>query len=179
MTSGNGATIIDLSVSHLDKEALVASFDDDPDLKSSLEAATVLILPTHLGPEHDGPVFPSATQEIFHRLRDGLKETAVVDAAIRDEDYVEYRYRSDAILIPALFVGTVVLLPMVVNILSSYIYDHLRNRGKKGDDAHVECDIHFVNEEKGIQSCFRYKGPATTFEKVALKSLGDDQSDDC
>ena len=179
MSSENMAAVVDLSVSYLDKEALVASFDDDPDLQSSLRAATVLILPTHLGPEHEGPVFPSATQDIFHRLRDGLADTAIVDAAIRDEEYVEYRYRSDAILLPALFIATTILLPGVVNIVSNYIYDHLRNRGKKAEDSHVECEIHFINEKSGIQSCFKYKGPADTFERVVLKSIGDDESHDC
>ena len=82
MSSENRAAIVALSVSYLDKDALVDSFDDDPNFQSSLKAATVLILPTHLGPEHEGPVFPSVTQDIFHRLRDGLADTAIVDAAM-------------------------------------------------------------------------------------------------
>ena len=178
MSSEKRATTIDLLTSCLDMDALVQSFDSEPDLQSSLKAATVLILPSHLGSEHEGPVFPSTTQDIFHGLRDGLADTAIVDAAIRDEDYTEYRFRTDTILLPVLFIATQVLLPIVINILSNYIDGHLRNRGKQKEDSDVESEIHFIDEKRGIQLCLKYKGPADAFERVALKSLRDNESHD-
>ena len=178
MSSESKATIVDLSTSCLDMDALVQSFDSEPDLQSSLKAATVLILPTHLGSEHEGPVFPSTTQDIFHALRDGLADTAIVDAAIRDEDYAEYRFRSDTILLPMLFIATKVLLPTVINILSNYIYDHLRNLGKQREDSVVEAEIHSIDEKRGLQTCFKYKGPADVFERIASKTLLDNESHD-
>ena len=178
MSSESRATTVDLSASYLDMDVLVQSFDSEPDLQSSLKAAAVLILPTHLGSEHEGPVFPGTTQDILHRLRDGLAGTAIVDAAIRDEEYAEYRFRSDTILLPALFVATTLLLPTVINILSSYIYDHLANRGKQREDSDVESEIHFTDEKRGMQLCFKYKGPADAFERVALQSLRDSEPHD-
>ena len=178
MSSESRATIVDLSTSYLDMDVLVQTFHSEPDLQSSIEAATVLILPTHLGSEHEGPVFPSTTQDIFHRLRDGLADTATVDVAIRDEEYAEYRFRSDTIPLPVLFMATTIVLPTVINILSDYIYDHLRNRRKQREDSNVESEIHFIDEKRGIQRCLKYKGPAEAFQRVALKTLRDSESHD-
>ncbi len=178
MSSDSRAPVVDLSTSCLDIDALVQSLGSEPDFQSSLRAATVLLLPTHLGSEHEGPVFPSTTQDIFHGLRDGLADTAVVDAAIRDEDYAEYSFRSDTILLPVLFVAKSLILPIVITILSNYIYNHLRNHGNKREDTAVESEIHFIDEKRGRQLRFKYKGPAGAFERVALKSLGEDESHD-
>ena len=168
----------EISISGLDKNALLSSFDNYPDFKRGLQAASVLILPTHLGPEHQGPVFPATTHEVFHRLRDELDGDVIVDAAIRDEDYTEYRYRSDAIILPVLFVAKAVLLPLVIGVLANYISDCVKNRGKRRGDSTVESEIHLVDEKKGTQSCFKYNGPAETFERVALRMLEDAEPTD-
>ena len=167
----SGASV-DWSVSKLDVEALVASLGDDPELQNNLQAASVLIIPTDIGREHEGPVFPNTTREVYQRLREELDESAIVEAAVRDEDYEEFLFHSDDIILPVLFIAREILVPVVVSILASYIYDRLRKRGEQSAKSTVKSKIHVMRRNQDPM-LIEYDGPAETFERSFLQILRD------
>ncbi len=119
--SGESSSV-QVSESTLDMNDLLAPLDTEPAFKTRLRDAAVLVIPTDLRPEYDGPVFPDTTREVFRRLQEGLEDTATVDALVKDEDYVEYQYNSEQIQLPVLLVHSAVV-SFVINILASYVYD--------------------------------------------------------
>ena len=160
---------IQIAISSFDLGSLLASFDGYPDFRAELQSAEVLIIPSFLDPEYDGPVFPGTTSQVFRMLKNGLDGQAVVDAAIRDEDYLEFEFLSADIIFPAIFVAKEAFLPLIINILASYLYAHISSRERRVA-AQVKSEIHF-DTEQGRRLHIKYEGPADQFERIALKSI--------
>ena len=165
---------IEIVASSLDIDSILASFPDDTVLDESVRSASVLIVPTDLDSEYEGPAFPLRTREIYRYLRAGLAEKGTVEVAVRDEDFREFEYRSDTLIFPIIFVSSHILLPLVVDLLGTYIYDKLKSRIGSDASGRVKSEIHFT-DPSGTQVSFKYDGSASTYEKVTaghLRELG-------
>ena len=167
MEEPNSTPLIEISASTLDIDAIVASFADDTALKESVRCASVLIVPTDLGSEYEGPAFPLSTREIFKLLRAGFDEKGTVEVAVKDDDFKPFDYRSDWLTIPTLYISSHVLVPLTVTLLGAYIYDRFKNRNKAGT---VKSEIHFT-DPAGAQIHWKYDGPSSTYEKESLAQL--------
>ncbi len=170
---------IKVSASELDIDALIASLDSDgePELRDSLQNASVLIIPSDLRPEYEGPAFPEISHEVLEHLKDGLRDHTRVEAAASDEDYAEFSYRSEDIILPTLCVVDRFLLPIVLSCLASFIYDRLKRRGCPEAEGRVKCDVHFFKSRDETRlSLIRYDGPADTFERAISQALQDSES---
>ena len=111
ITPGDNSSV-EVSESTLAIDELVASFEGDTEFEHNLQTATVLIVPSNLGPEHKGPAFPQGTRDVFFVLRERLGDGASVEAAVREEDYVEFAFHSDEIILPIVFFASTVLMPL-------------------------------------------------------------------
>ena len=171
MEDQNNTRLIEISASSLDIDAIPASFADDAGLSKSLRFSSVFIVPTDLGSEYEGPVFPLSTREILRHLRTGFAEKASVEVAVRDEDYKEFDYRSDSLMIlPVLYISSHILVPLAVSLLGAYIYDKFKNRRGANASVIVKSEIHFI-DPSGAQVNFKYEGAASTYEKVSIDHL--------
>ena len=170
MDCQNNTPSIDISASSLNIDAIVASFADDPELNESLRSASVVIVPTDLGSEYEGPAFPSSTRELFRLLRKGFATKATVEVAVRDEDFREFDYRSDCLILPILYISSQFWVPLAINILGAYVYDKFKNRLGSNASRTVKSEIHFT-EPSGTQITFKYEGSASTYEKVSADHL--------
>ena len=168
MAAMDGAHI-QITMSPFDLGSLLASFDGYPDFRAELQSAEVLIIPSFLDQEYDGPVFPGTTSQVFRMLKNGLAGLAVVDAAIRDEEYVEFEFLAADIILPAIFVAKEAFLPLIINILASYLYAHVSSRSRRAA-TQVKGEIHF-DTEQGSRLHIKYEGPADQFERIAMKSI--------
>ena len=168
---------IKVSASTLDIDALIESLDCDnePGLRESLQNASVLIIPTDLQPEYDGPAFPETTLWILDYLRERLGDTATVDAVAKDEDYAEFAYRSEDIFLPHVFVASEVLVPLVVSLLGSFVYDLVNRRRDQRIQSHVNSEIYYKDGAGKILS-IKYDGPADTYERTISRALPDSSS---
>lgn len=172
MSEQHESPTVRISQSSFDLDSLVASFDDDPELKNNLQMADVVILPTDLSPEYEGPAFPISTHGVFQRLRRELGDGATVEAAVSEEDWAEFEYRSETdIILPALYVAEKVLLPLVIGILASFIHDHLKGRKGQPSDYKVKSKFHFKRTPHDVVLDAEYDGPADTFERVTKEQL--------
>ena len=159
-----------VSASELDLDALLAMYHNHPKFQDNLKKAAVLLLPTDLLPEYEGPVFPTTTPEVLRVLSENLDDEVTVDAAVLDEEYIEFEYRSEMVILPVVFVANAVLLPLVVNILGSYIFDRLKSRRVPASDATVRSQLHYERPDGG-KFFLQYEGPAETFERVVLEKI--------
>ena len=174
---GRDSSSIKLSASPLDLDALIASLDGDSKLKDSLQNASVLIVPSDLRPEFDGPAFPEISHEVLVHLREGLGDYTIVEAAAAEEDYTEFSYRSEEIFLPVLCVVDRLILPVVISCLASFINDRFRRRGCSAAEGRVKCDVHFFRSRDETRlSLLNYDGPADTFERALSQALQDSES---
>ena len=170
--NNNDSPSVQTSASELDINKLFEGFNNDPSFKSELQTASVLLIPSDLKPEYEGPVFPTSTREVFGRLSRELDGQAIVNATVKDEDYFEFEYRSEDILLPIIFVANSVLLPLVITVLGSFLYDCLKRPNGEKAEGTVKSELHFVTGDEE-QLHFKYEGPADTFERIALQKLQD------
>ena len=166
----NDAHVASVESSALNSDALIASFADDVELSSSLLSASVLIVPTDLGTQHTGPVFPETTKSIFEILKSGLAGKAHVEAAVREEEYTEFAYRSECIILPVLYFASHVIVPLAINLIASHIYDKFKNKSSSSSNNQVKSEIHFTTP-KGAKVNFKYEGPTSSYEKVTTEHL--------
>ena len=171
-THGDGSST-QLKESALAIGTLMASFDDDPDLKDSLQSAAIILVPTDLKPKHDVTAFPETTLEVFQLLQQGLNGQSTVEVAITDEDYREFQYRSESIILPVVFVLKEMVSSLAISIMASYVRDRIKVN-RYSDDVKVDSELH-VRRENGTQIHLTYEGPAATYERVMLQLLNDGQ----
>lgn len=163
---------INVSAVTLDIDAFIANVGSDPELKESLQNASVLILPTDLRPQHDGPAFPEITFEVLEYLQEQLGDTASVEALADDNNCPEIAYRSDDVFLPLIFVAKEVLVPLVVPLLNSFLMELMSRRRRHRSELNVESEIFYTNEAGKVFS-IKYSGPADTYEQVVLQCLHD------
>ena len=166
MSAQQSSPYVQITESFLDIGYYLTSVQDDPKLYETVLAADLLILPTDLSSEDAGYAYPAGTPLLFEAFQEQLAGKAIVEAPVRDEDYSEFAYYSEDILLPILFVAKEALLPIVVNIIASFIRDKLAST----NDATVKSELHFRNAH-GIQWMLNYDGPASTYERVVSDLL--------
>ena len=159
-----------VSTSSLAIDELIASFEENVTFRNTLKEADVLLVPTDLRPQYDSPVFPITTRTVFKRLQEGLGESLMVEAAVLDNDYFEYEYRSEQIILPVLFVAQHVLVPLVVDLIVLYIHDILASRGNTNLDITVQSEFHF-KDASGKQLSLKYDGPADVYERTLSQHI--------
>lgn len=75
------------------------------------------------------------------------------------------------IWLPVIRIAELVLLPVVLNLISSYIFDKIK--GKEHDKPQVDVDIMIDKGKRNVK--IHYRGDATTFkesfEKIDINSL--------
>lgn len=162
---------LSISPSLLDVSTLLRPFQSDPAFMSQLEQAGVLIVPTNVGGDRKIFAFPATTRDVYDYLRSSLKSQTSVEAAVRDEDYREYEFHSDQIIVPILWVSENLLLPLVVNLIATYVYNKLSNQGDLRGKR-VKAEFLYKNPN-GKQVSLKYDGPVETFERVTLQSLSE------
>lgn len=90
---------------------------------------------------------------------------------LADSDIQVRSLHSFDIWMPVIWIASEILLPFVVNMVSSYIYDKLKGREKEEAKVDVTFIVKRENEEKTIH----YSGDAKTFkesfEKIDLNNM--------
>ena len=175
MDNGGNDILISITPSNVDLDVLTATFDDHPRFQVSLKQAAILILPTDLRPEYEGSAFPSGTTEVFSFLSENLNDQFTLEAAVLDEDYMEFEYRSETIILPEISIAHAVLLPLVVNLLGTFITKLIQDRRSSKSESKVKCQLHFEGAS-GEKLSLDYEGPADTFERIVLQEINSQES---
>ena len=172
MNEQNDTPSIAVSVSMFDIGAIATQFGDDGALEHSIRSAAVVILPTDLGFDNVGPAFPFETRELFRRLSESFSGKWTAEVAAREVDYFEFDFRSDSIIIPTLYIGSQIALPIVLNVISSFIHDKIGYWRNANSSGTAEGEL-YVEKPDGTKVWCRYKGPASTLEQITKHISGD------
>lgn len=136
-----------------------------PPLGELLRTADILLVPTDFGEEHSGGYFPESTPVVLQHLRSRLPSETTVEAAVDDDEYAEYAYRSADLILPALVIqGQQVVSGVVISILTDFIRSHF-DRWPRSGTTYVRAEIH-TQAPDGRGFDIRYHGPPETFERV-------------
>ncbi|MFP3356274.1 hypothetical protein R0K17_02835 [Planococcus sp. SIMBA_143] len=137
-------------------------------LEETLKKANFLLLPHEEFKSTTNPVFPEQTMEFYNFVNSFDSNNLIGDICISDEDYAELELHTDLITLATIII-TSGILPVTINLISSYLDRKIQERGNK-NDLKVKVNITVVDE--GKSTSISYEGDADKFEKT-LKSAKD------
>jgi len=159
------------------KEVAVADgkykFEDiyhQPFVKSQIlkkiRQADILILPYENFRGRTEYLFPEDTYAFFDYLSEQLKETGlVIEICSTDEEYKELELHADVINIADIILNYTIL-PLVINLVSNYLYDKLKKYNRKN----INTNINLTVEKNGRSKKIHYEGSIENFVEV-MKSI--------
>lgn len=121
-----------------------------------IKRANLLLIPTENFREHRGVFFPEITEEFFYYIKETKTEDVRVDIACSDEELEKLELHSACIIIPSIVVSGIIL-PIIINIISSFLYDKAKSHNRKPEELSAEINI--VVQEGKISRQITYKGP--------------------
>jgi hypothetical protein len=128
--------------------------------KLNLENADILIVPVEGIRDIEYPLFPVKTEDVLSYFRKNLDEKTAIDICIEEKDYKELALHYDLINI-ATFIVSSVVLPMFVNILSSYIDERIKNNSDRA------IRVSFIVQKKSSDSIkVTYEGKPEYFRNT-------------
>ena len=123
---------------------------------SDIKNANLLLIPEEDHNRYNQPVFPELTSEFWDYLKNNAPEEIISDIAISDEDFNKLELHSATIIV-ATFIVTSIVLPLTINLVSSYLYDKAKQMHRKEDELSAEINIIVQNGSESKQ--ISYKGP--------------------
>lgn len=133
-------------------------------IRPQLLSKDILLIPDEGFRGLDSPVFPVRTEDVFNYLKKQLPEDLSIDICIEDKDYKEVALHADLTIISTAIV-TAIALPVLVNVLSTYI----NNKLFKPESSNVKMSIIVIKDDS---NAFKvdYEGPAKDFSKISEKT---------
>lgn len=125
----------------------------------NIEKANLLILPNYYDSEEKEVFFPETTNEFFDYIQKSNSEDDLIcDIAISEENYYKIEKHSALIDIATVLV-TSGLLPVAINMISSFLYDLVKKhrRAPKETSAKVTILAEQTKNKKTIK--INYEGP--------------------
>ena len=136
-------------------------------LRDQLLRANVLLVPIEGFRERTDPMFPQGTEELLQFLRESPDEDIKVDICIEDQDYRELALHFD-LLVLAGAVVTLVVAPVVADLISEYIKRHL---GSREPEAIVKSELIVYDEISGRSVRLSYEGPASAYRDTMANAI--------
>lgn len=131
-----------------------------PGHEDALQAADVLIVPLKDFRQGVPVAFHQDTPALFRYLASELGDLKV-EICSSEEEYVEVSLHSKSFRLSGMVV-TYVVAPLLINLLSSYIYDHLKAQPKDSVEVGLIVEDHECKAFK-----FEFKGEAKDFHLLA------------
>lgn len=136
-----------------------------PELKKKLEKASILVVPQEGFRDHQGPVFPVKTEELFSFLRERAPKGVEVDICIEDADYRELALH-DATIIIGTFLVMSLAVPVAKDMISEYLKRRIFGKPKNNDIVRFRMLIDESDQGRSRTLDVSYDGPASQFDKL-------------
>ncbi|OES45384.1 hypothetical protein [Domibacillus iocasae] len=128
--------------------------------EQEIKQANLLLIPYPSFRDFDKPVFPEETQRFLDFLKEQQNESLKPDIVISDDEYRELELHADLVTLPLLILDKVVV-PLVVGLITSYIYEKKRVRKT---ELKLKVTMTVVDGEKS--KTLSYEGDADQFENT-------------
>ena len=124
-----------------------------------IKNANVLIIPNEKFKEEDTLVFAENTRELFDFLKENSNKL-ITDIAISDDDFQFVELHSAVIEIATIIVQSCVF-SILINVLSSFIYDQVKKCHRNREDTSVHVEIIVEEKKRKKTKKIKYKGPVS------------------
>lgn len=138
--------------------------------------ANCLILPYEHFREGVDYCFSEYAHEVLQYAKDNPNGRIVMDIAATDETYKVIELHA-VLLQVGIFLATSVVLPLVVGLVTNYVYDKIKSLHQNEEDVNVR--VTFISElPDGTSKQLNYDGPADQLSTITaeLKKLADSGS---
>lgn len=148
------------------KEYIPTEYLDD------IKKANLLIIPNENFRDEGDVLFPETTREFFDFIREFPNDEIIADIAISDEDFKRIELHSAVIEVAPIIVQTIVL-PIALNIISSFLYDLAKKYRRKPEDTSAKVQI--ITEETATKKSKKitYEGPVSGIKEVLDQAAKD------
>ena len=147
-----------------DKAYIPREYEDD------IRKANLLILPEESFREEEGLFFPETTREFFEYMKASEAPELITDIAVSDEDFQKIELHASIIEVATIIIKDYVF-PVVLNLVSSFLYDLVKKYHRSPDDTSADVKIIVEETKRKKSKKIIYKGPVSgvkdTLEKVA------------
>lgn len=131
--------------------------------QTKIAAANVLIVPERDFREGIKYVFFQDTIKLLNFLQAGLEGQLTVEICANDDEYLEISLHSATFRISKIFLN-IAVAPLVVGLLTNYIYDELKAKPTDAVELSIVIDD---NDCKSFE--FKYKGEAKELNQLSDK----------
>ena len=107
--------------------------------------------------------FPEGTRDFFQYIKEREDNRTSIEICISDNEFNELELHSNIIRIATIIVKDFIL-PVAINLISSYLIDKLKKENKGSEEVEVECKIIVKKDKKSLE--INYKGTVENFEKI-------------
>ena len=137
-----------------------------------IKKANLLIIPNENFRDEGDVLFPETTREFFDFIREFPNDEIIADIAISDEDFKRIELHSAVIEVAPIIVQTIVL-PIALNIISSFLYDLAKKYRRKPEDTSAKVQI--ITEETATKKSKKitYEGPVSGIKEVLDQAAKD------
>lgn len=135
------------------------------ELLDKIKAANILLLPYEDFRGYHNCLFPEQTYQFYTNLmKEAKKQNLSVEILVSDEDYKEIELHADVVNIADILIQWVIF-PVVTGMISSYLYELVRQHKKKMN-AKIKINV----EKNGKTKTVSFEGDIESFER-AMKSI--------
>ena len=140
------------------------------DVFDEVKKANVLIVPTDYNTDDMNVVFPETTPDFLDYLRQTSSENVICDIAISDDNFRRMEKHSALIELATVLVD-VTIVPIVINMISSYLYDLVSRYRRTPKDTSAKIKILAEETETKRTVEIKYEGPVNEAKEVMETAL--------
>lgn len=135
------------------------------EIADEVKKANVLIIPTDYNNDYADVVFPEMTSDFLSYIRQIENGEVVCDIAISDDNFRRTEKHSALIEMAPVIVSSGIV-PIVINMISSYLYDLVSRYRRTPEDTSAKVKI-FAEETKIKKTVkIEYEGPVCEVKDV-------------
>ena len=140
------------------------------EVADEVKKANFLIIPSDISVCDNELLFPETTSDFLEYLNQEKPENVVFDIAISDNNYRRIEKHSALIEVAAVLVNSGIL-PIAINLISSFLYDLAIRYRRTPDDASAKVKI-FAEETKTKKTVkIEYEGPVSDIKKTLEQTI--------
>jgi len=131
--------------------------------ENEIKNSNFLLIPNKGFRDKDIVYFPEGTRDFFQYIKEKEDYRMNIEICISDEEFNELELHSDIIRIATIIVKDFIL-PVAINLISSYLIDKLKKENKVSEKVKLECKIIVEKDKKSLE--INYEGTVENFEKI-------------
>lgn len=131
--------------------------------ENEIKNSNFLLIPNKGFRDKDIVYFPEGTRYFFQYIKEKEDDRMNIEICISDEEFNELELHSDIIRIATIIVKDFIL-PVAINLISSYLIDKLKKENKVSEKVKLECKIIVEKDKKSLE--INYEGTVENFEKI-------------